>query len=147
MIAMTKDQAKHRFAARLNELLDEMGVPERGRRQWLSRRFNAAFSPEAARKWLEAETMPDQPHFSMLCTAFNWGFDYLMTGRGPKYVIETDPVATEVAEILTQLDEDARQYILRISRNERDLRGTRTIVRSKRSPAQATKRRQQRPTR
>lgn len=70
MIAMTKDQAKHRFAARLNELLDEMGVPERGRRQWLSRRFNAAFSPEAARKWLEAETMPDQPHFSMLCTAF-----------------------------------------------------------------------------
>src|SRR5690606_20263861 len=91
MRALTKDQVRNAFSARLNELLDELGAPSRGRAQWLSDQFKGQFSREAARKWLEAETMPDETHKAMLCTMYGWSSDYLVTGIGPKYAGRIDP--------------------------------------------------------
>lgn len=125
MVVITKAKARELFSARLNEMLDaEPDAPrDRGRRQWLSRRFNKEFSAEAARKWLEAESIPDQAHLSMLCTAFGWSSDYLMTGALPRYAGRMDEQLSEITDLWHDLDHDGRAHILRNARNERDLKG------------------------
>lgn len=124
MVVITKTKARELFSARLNELLDaEPDAPrDRGRRQWLSRKFNQEFSAEAARKWLEAESIPDQAHLSMLCTAFGWSWDYLMTGALPKYAGRMDKQLSEITDLWHDLDNEGRAHVLRNARNERDLR-------------------------
>lgn len=122
MVVSDRNEVKARFSKRLNELLDEEGAPQRGRRQWLCRKFNSAFSHEAARKWLEAEAMPDMAHLSMLCTYFGWAVDYLFTGAGPRRAGRGDPILAEINNGWRELDEDAQRHVLRNFRNERDMR-------------------------
>lgn len=117
MVPISKDEAKKRFSARLNELLDARDAPKRGRRQWLSRFFNGEFSFEAARKWLEAESIPDQGHLAMLCTAFDWSVEHLMTGL--------DPDLVEIIDAWREIDDEDRRGLIRQLRNARDLKSIR----------------------
>lgn len=113
MVAVTdKAEIKRLFSERLNGLLDEVDAPTRGRSQWLSRTFNGAFSKEAARKWLEAASIPDQAHISMLCTYFQWGGEYLLTGNGPRY-IPHDVLTSRMIEDLARLNETDRAHAAR----------------------------------
>lgn len=142
MVAITKDEAKIRFSRRLNELLEERDVPTRGRRQWLARSFNNQFSAEAARKWLEAESIPDQAHLAMLCTSFGWSVDYLMTGIGPKYAPRHDERLTELLDGWMDIDEEERRSLLLQLRNARDLRKFRPGAPAAPTNLQPRKRRQ-----
>ena len=142
MVPITKDEAKVRFSKHLNELLVERGVRVRGRRQWLSRQFNGAFSAEAARKWIEAESIPDQPHLAMLCTAFGWSIDYLMTGIGPKYAGLLDPDLVEIMNAWREIDDDDRSGLIRQLRNARDLKRIRKPVPPPTATLQPRKRKQ-----
>lgn len=123
MVVITKEQARTRFSERLNELLDLMGAPKRGRPQWLSDQFKGAFSRESARKWLEAESIPDEAHKAMLCTAYGWSVDYLISGIGPKFVGRIDPALAEMINDWSRVNPQFREYLVRQFRNERDMHG------------------------
>lgn len=73
------------FAERLNAICDENGMPVRGRPQALAR-MTGLKSYKGAEKWLKGYSMPDVPHGTALAIGLGVYFEYLMTGRGPKYM-------------------------------------------------------------
>lgn len=71
------------FAQRLNEILDDIGVPKRGRLVTLARRFNVTHP--SAKKWLDGNGYPDTDRLIELALWGNTSLDWLLTGRGQKH--------------------------------------------------------------
>ena len=72
------------FADRLNAICDEKGLPDRGRPQLLGKMAGVGY--KGAEKWIKGLSMPDVPHGTALAIGLDVYFEYLMTGRGPKYM-------------------------------------------------------------
>lgn len=113
MVVINKEEAKRRFAERLNALLDEQNVANRGRPAYLARTFKNQFSLEAARKWLDAEAIPETATLAMMCTYFGWSVDYLLTGFGSKYIPKDDPLAQRFIHALQNANPKDRAYLER----------------------------------
>lgn len=116
------------FAARLREICDDMGVPERGRQTELGRLFNV--SPKAARKWLVGDGFPE---IHMAISIARWAdvsFDWLMTGVGIKKPGLTSTKHIVLNEAIDSMPIDDRQQVLdfilyKIERNDALFRGDR----------------------
>ena len=67
------------FAQRLNEILDDIGVPKRGRLVTLARRFNVTHP--SAKKWLDGNGYPDTDRLIELALWGNTSLDWLLTGK------------------------------------------------------------------
>jgi len=80
-----KDEIYSDFAGRLNGICDEIGIPSRGRSQQLAK-MTGLKSYKGAEKWTKGLSMPDVPHGTALAKALGVYFEYLMTGRGPKFM-------------------------------------------------------------
>lgn len=83
---MVMDSEKaHRaaFAKRLNELLDEIGVPakHRGRQVAVAKMFGV--SQKGARKWLEGEALPEDHRIPGMAEQLNTTEEHLRWGKGP----------------------------------------------------------------
>lgn len=70
------------FSIRLNEILDDIGVPRRGRLVTLARRFN--ITHPSAKKWMDGQGYPDTDRLIELAKWGNTSLDWLLTGRGQK---------------------------------------------------------------
>jgi transcriptional regulator with XRE-family HTH domain len=99
------------FAHRISELCDDMGLPrERGRQTQLAKLFGV--SPNAARKWLLGEGMPE------LTTAVeiaDWGgvtINWLLQGLGPKRGLHVDTKALVLQESIESLPSEDGQGVL-----------------------------------
>ncbi len=94
MVVVTKDEAKKGFAERLAQAYSTLAkdFPEKGRPNWVRKRYNDAISTEAARKWLEGESIPDMGHIAMICTDLGVAFDWLFSGHGEMLVADQRPV-------------------------------------------------------
>lgn len=80
-----KDRELQAFAGRLNEALDEQGIPPKGKgRQGIVGKMFGV-SQKGARKWLEGESFPDTDRFASMAAQLNRNTEYLFFGRGPKY--------------------------------------------------------------
>lgn len=112
---MVIDQEKQQFSARLNELCDEKSVPPKGkaRQTILARTFRV--TQKGARKWLEAEGFPSQKKGIEIAL---WGgitYEWLMTGRGPKYTTqEPNQKAAKALQLFERLPEYRRDEALKI---------------------------------
>lgn len=95
------------FAARLNEICDDKGVPPKGRNRQaeLGKLFHV--SQKAARKWLEGEGFPTVPTGVEIATWGGVSYDWLMTGRGPKRPAEfaSDPNTNRVLSLMETMPE------------------------------------------
>lgn len=72
------------FAARLNELCDDMGVPPKGKNRQAALAKTFQVSQKGARKWLEAEGWPTVERGVAIAKWGGVSFEWLMTGRGSK---------------------------------------------------------------
>jgi SOS-response transcriptional repressor LexA len=72
------------FAERLNEALDDAGVPPKGhgRQGLVGKMFG--MSQKGARKWLEGESLPDTRRIPQIAERLGVRGEWLLTGLGPK---------------------------------------------------------------
>lgn len=99
---MKNPAVKTDFAARLNHLLDEAGIPEKfdGRQVALAK--IVGLTQKGVRKWLEGEGMPTLERCIQLANHFGVHTEWLVSGRGEKYVNGTGLA-------LSELPDDVRQ--------------------------------------
>ena len=82
---MDSKKLKREFSIRLHEICDGMGVqPVPGRQTALAKIFT--ISQEAARKWLEGESIPTFERQDQICEWAKVNYEWLMRGKGPKYI-------------------------------------------------------------
>lgn len=98
---------KQQFADRLNELLDDSGVPRKfgGRQGIVGKMFGVG--QKGARKWLEGEGLPKLETCIEMATRFGVHLEWLMTGRGEKWIAGHAP--ENPIDLLT---DEARQEVL-----------------------------------
>lgn len=87
------------FSQRLKEVLAENGQPEWGRQRFLSRQFGVTHP--SAKRWLDGTGYPETATLSAIATWSNTTVDWLLTGRGLKYPIDTSN--QDLIEIVNQL--------------------------------------------
>lgn len=90
------DDALMRFAERINEICEDKNLPARGRQTRLGKEFN--LTPNAARKWLLGEGMPELP---MAVRIANWAgvnVQWLLQGTLPKSQAPTTVAAALILE-------------------------------------------------
>lgn len=81
---------KAEFSARLNAILDDLGVPPKfeGRQVEVARLFGV--TQKGARKWLEGESIPAYEVCVEVARRAGVHYEWLMTGRGPKHIKPPD---------------------------------------------------------
>lgn len=109
---MGTDQEREAFAARLNEICDDMKLPPKGdgRQGALATKFGV--SQKGARKWLEAEAMPQTQKTIEMAKWANVSLEWLMSGRGRKQLDDpARPAITseQIARVL-QVMQDLAPY-------------------------------------
>jgi hypothetical protein len=117
---MKVDSEKQAFAARLNEALDNIGVPKKhdGRQGAVGKMFEV--SQKGARKWLEGEGFPTVDICIAIATRTGVHYEWLMTGRGPKFLASEKP-----RDLIEDLPSSIQQETLDFVRFkvERELQG------------------------
>lgn len=110
---LQRDAARSAFSRRLNLLLDYYDVPSKheGRQVILSKKMDV--SQEAARKWLEGESIPREDKLIRLCQLFACRKSWLQQGEGEMI---TDPTLEEINRLAEKLKPDARVNILTLLR-------------------------------
>ena len=93
------------FAARLNEVCDDMDLPKRGRQVALAAQFKV--TNKAARKWLLGLGYPELATAVQLA---NWGkvsVNWLLQGLGPKHERRVDTRAAVLDEAIRLLPRES----------------------------------------
>lgn len=108
---------KQLFVKRLVELAEELGYPEHGRQTQLAKRYGLA--QPSVRKWFTGEAMPSHEIAVDLCRRSLISYEWLMTGRGPKFLLpslETDPAIREASRLINALNEEDRALVLQMAK-------------------------------
>jgi hypothetical protein len=101
MVVLTKEQAKDRFSARLNEVAERLWGAEKADRPHTTlfhKELKKVVTYEAMRKWLSGESIPDMGHVSMICTALKIHPTWLLTELGPMFI--EDGVTAESSNVV-----------------------------------------------
>lgn len=98
---MTDNEA---FSLRLNQMLDDLDIPKRGRLVLLAKRYGVTHP--SARKWLVGEGYPD---IVKLIDLAKWGkttVDWLLTGRGLRHLefAESSETVNKTLQLLKKAD-------------------------------------------
>jgi transcriptional regulator with XRE-family HTH domain len=83
---------------------------ERGRQTALAKQFN--LTPNAVRKWLLGEGMPELDVAIAVAKWANVNFEWLMTGRGPKRGTLVETRALVLGEAVQDLPDPDRQQAI-----------------------------------
>lgn len=104
--SMPNSPEKALFSKRLNELCNDKKMPVHGRQTQLARKFKV--TQEAARKWLDGESIPSYERMLKICEFFGAKFEWLISGNGPKddnaegfYI--NDPRVIHAAKVMMDL--------------------------------------------
>lgn len=106
-----ESEVTSQFAVRLHEVCGHLGIPAgRGRQTALAGKFGV--SPNAARKWLLGEGMPELAKAIEIASAANVNILWLLQGVGPKRIDgEYDTTPGELLEAVQQLPADDGQQV------------------------------------
>lgn len=103
-------EVKSQFARRLHLLCDDMGLqPGRGRQTALAKMFGV--SPNAARKWLRGEGMPELDKAIEIATFAKANVQWLLQGNGPKRSDDYDTTPGELIDAVRHLPVDDGQQV------------------------------------
>lgn len=117
VVALSKDGMKSEFSKRLSAALDSLdesfGCPRSdkysGRIPWLANRFGV--TPEAARKWLAGETIPDQTHMLIMIDDLQLRPGQLMGGLADDG-LAADHFGIKLLRIWGELSKDAKRKLV-----------------------------------
>lgn len=108
------DEIKREFAKRLNDVLDEMGIPPKGKGRQKKVAAMFGVDQKAARKWLEAEGFPEFERCIQIALKLNVAMEWLLTGRGEKHVVDdTNALLAELLGVWYRMQPDAQEEVLR----------------------------------
>lgn len=79
---------RSQFVERLVDVVTRLNYPERGRQTALAKRYR--LTQPSVRKWFTGETMPSYEVAADLCKRALVSFEWLMTGRGNKFVLSEE---------------------------------------------------------
>lgn len=118
---MVVETAKQAFSRRLNEALDELpDCPRRGRAAWLSKAVSAAkrskISQEAARKWLNKKSVPEDDNMAIVAHVAKVETAWLQHESGPKRIRPDDEQSTILKNIWEGLSHEERQAVIDFAR-------------------------------
>ncbi len=106
---------KEEFVARLIDVCELLKYPERGRQTQLAVRYK--LKQPSVRKWFTGEAMPAYEIASDLCKRALVNYEWLMTGRLPKYFNADqilDPDVRRGLDILAAMEPGERPKALRL---------------------------------
>jgi transcriptional regulator with XRE-family HTH domain len=111
---MSYNQEKEQFAARLNQLCDEKGVPPKGhaRQSVIAKRFGV--TQVGARRWLEAIGFPTAEKAIQIAIWGGVSYEWLMTGRGQKHLRVVSEKTEQIEQIIEQLSPSLQDEVLKI---------------------------------
>jgi len=93
-MADVADLERRAFSNRLNKILDDLGVPMRGRTAWLQKRWQRCTGEKLSiptfRKWLEAQALPHTSRIRPLAEMLGVDYQYLMTGDADQAAVASD---------------------------------------------------------
>lgn len=105
------------FSKRLNQLLDKVGAPPKGkgRQGWLAAEFKV--TQKGARKWLEGEAIPTHTRLSEMAKRWTVDFNWLATGQEdalqrPAPVVETSKEIKRLIANFQCLTPAVQAYVL-----------------------------------
>jgi hypothetical protein len=93
------------FAARMNELCDDKGLPARGRQVALAAQFKV--TNKAARKWLLGLGYPEMDMAIQIAAWGDVSVNWLLQGLGPKHERRIDARAALLDEAVRMLPREA----------------------------------------
>lgn len=109
---------KAEFSSRLNDALDAIGYPAKGKGRQVRLGKDMHTSQKGARKWLEGEAIPSMDHAIGLALLAHVHIEWLLTGRGPRnlqsHPISTNPQIQEWAKRMECISEPDRERIFRV---------------------------------
>lgn len=108
-------QEKEQFIERLVEVCTLLNYPERGRQTQLAERYKLA-QPSVG-KWFNGKAMPSYEIAADLCKRAMVNYDWLMTGRPPKFYGADqilDPDVKKGLDMLVAMEPSQRPYALRL---------------------------------
>lgn len=113
MSQMTEADEKIEFSKRMNLVADRLGIPPKGKNRQKTLGAKFSVSQEAARKWLEGESIPQLTKCIEIAKAAAVGIEWLLTGRGC-LAYENTPEA-KVYEAMQHMGEDTKYKLVKIS--------------------------------
>lgn len=114
MVAITREEEKQGFSRRLNAACEHREIKLRGRAAYLAKQMDV--STQAAQKWLEGLSIPDQTNIGRLAVLLQVNAEWLQVGPGDKVIpANTDEVAQKLAFIWRALSDDDKKTILRLA--------------------------------
>jgi len=114
---MNQADIKTAFSARLNELCDEAGIPPKGknRQSLVGKKFKV--SQEAARKWLEGESIPAYEKLVQICEVWDVNIEWLYRGHGQKrvtYDVAPNTPEDQLLKIMQHMTEADKYRLIKI---------------------------------
>lgn len=103
------------FVERLVDVVEELNYPEHGRQTALARRYK--LTQPSVRKWFTGEAMPSYEIAADLCKRSMVAYEWLMTGRGEKYLLDTEGMNKTVlagARLLMEMSPQQAQQAVKI---------------------------------
>lgn len=114
MVAISREEEKQGFSRRLNAACEHREIKPRGRAAYLAKQMDV--STQGARKWLEADSIPDQTNIGRLATILQVNAEWLQLGPGDKVIpANTDEVAQQLQFIWPALSDEDKKTILRLA--------------------------------
>lgn len=112
---MEPDTNIREFAARFNELCDDMGVPPKGKNRQSAVAQIFKVSQKGARKWLEGEGLPTLSRCIQIAIWAGVSIDWLTSGRGPKKpdLLHLDDYANKMLGVMQTMPEYLKPTAIR----------------------------------
>lgn len=111
------------FAARLNEICDDMGIAPKfnGRQAELASAIQKItgekITPNAARKWVEGEGFPSTDKIILLARWASVNTEWFITGQGSKASVDytkLEPKIDAVVKIMQEMSEYQKEQAVRL---------------------------------
>src|SRR5574340_1684594 len=107
---------KQEFIKRLTEICTLLKYPDHGRQTQLAQRYKLA--QPSVRKWFTGDAMPRYEIAIDLCKRAMVNYEWLMTGREPKFFMSADQIADPAVrrgyELLMAMEPGARPTAIRL---------------------------------
>ena len=108
---------RQQFIDRLTDVVTLLKYPEHGRQTQIALRYK--IKQPSVRKWFTGESMPSYEIALDLCKRALVHYEWLMTGRGPKFFSHEhfqfeDPVLNKGVQLLVAMEPEARPLAVRL---------------------------------
>lgn len=107
---MTTSNEREKFAMRLNEALDDAGIPPKGNGRSSALVDMLGISHLEAQKWLDGEEFPKTSRLVKMATALQVRSNWLLSGQGEKFPPDVEAeqrVKSTVVDTANELSKEA----------------------------------------